>query len=252
MIRLFAAALLLALVHGTAVAQTLRARPQASAAGLPAGETELANGATVYRPRSAGPGPLPLVVLLHGAGGYPPGFLQRLEPEADRRGLILFQPHSAGRTWDVIQNLGSKQLPWRGPDLRRNDEALADLFRRASVDRSRIVLLGFSDGASYALSLGLANPGLFTAVVALSPGMFAPPSVLDRNQRIFIAHGRDDQILPFDNAREIAGALSGNGAKLRFRPFNGRHEIDRGVLREALDYALGLQASGPAPTSSSN
>lgn len=249
MIRFCLAAIALILPSAVA-AQSLHARPQVSAPGLPAGETELVNGATVYRPQSAGPGPLPLVVLLHGAGGYPPGFLQRLEPEADRRGLILLAPHSAGRTWDVIENLGSKQLPWRGPDLRRNDEALADVFRRASIDRSRIVLLGFSDGASYALSLGLANPGLFTAVVALSPGMFAPPSVLDRNQRIFIAHGRDDQVLPFDNAREIAGALSGNGARLRFRPFNGRHEIDRRVLREGLDYALGLQASAPAPTSS--
>jgi predicted esterase len=240
MTKLWAAALVIALAlsGGPLGAQSLRARPQFSAAGVPPGETARANGATAYRPASAGEGPLPLLVLLHGASGYPPGFLQRLEPEADRRGLILVAPQSAGRTWDVIENLGAKRLPWRGPDLRRNDEALVDLFRRASVDRSRIVLLGFSDGASYALSLGLANPDLFTAVVALSPGMFVPPSSLDHGQRVFIAHGRDDQILPFDNARDIAAALGGQGANLRFRPFDGRHEIDRATLREALDFAL--------------
>ena len=34
---------------------------------------------------------------------------------------------------------------------------------------------GFSDGASYALSLGAANGDLFTHIAAFSPGFMRPP-----------------------------------------------------------------------------
>ena len=218
---------------------------------LPPGETALANAAVAYRPRSAPQGPLPLIVLLHGASGYPLGFLENMEPIADRRGLILLYPHSRGQTWDFIQNMAAERDPWRGGlDTRRLDQSMADLFARAEIDSRHVVLLGFSDGASYALSLGVANPRLFNAVVALSPGMFVPSNRAERGQRVFVAHGRRDHILSFDNTSEtIVRDLGGLGVALRFRPFDGDHEIDPTVLDEALDFALGLQAQPAAPTS---
>ena len=122
------------------------------------------------------------------------------------------------------------------------DEALADLFSRAAVDPTHVVLLGFSDGASYALSIGLSNPDLFTAVIALSPGMLAPPRRLDREQRIFIAHGRRDRVLSFAATKEIAESLRSAGENVRFRPFYGDHEIDAESLTEGLQWAFGSPA----------
>ena len=43
------------------------------------------------------------------------------------------------------------------------------------VDRQRVCASGFSDGASYALSLGAANGDLFTHIAAFSPGFMRPP-----------------------------------------------------------------------------
>ena len=221
-------------------APVLKARPASAATGLKAGQTRLANGALAYRPASHAAGPAPLVVLLHGAGGYPPNFLKAMEPVADRLGLILLQPRSRAATWDFIAKLGAGQDPWSGAnDARRLDESLGDLFGRVAIDPRRVVLLGFSDGASYALSLGAANPQLFSAVVALSPGMFAPPRRIDRNQRIFIAHGRSDSVLPFTGAKGMADALRQGGGSVRFRPFDGGHRMDPDSLAEALDWALG-------------
>ena len=220
-------------------APLLDARPTAGASGLAPGETRLANGAVAYRPVSYPSGPLPLVILLHGAGGYPPQFLKKMEPVADRRGVILFAPRSLGVTWDWVENSRSGEDSWRGPDAHRLDQALADLFSRADVDPSRIVLLGFSDGASYALSLGLSNPKLFTSVVALSPGMFAEPRRVDKAQRIYIAHGRSDHVLRFSNTLAIVDTLGGERTNLRFRAFDGDHEIDKAALTEALDWTLG-------------
>ena len=223
-------------------APLLKARPSAAGPLLSAGETPLVNRAVAYRPGSAAAGPLPLIVLLHGAGGYPPGFLQKMEPVADRLGVILLAPHSVGQTWDLVANMEVGDEPWRGPDARRIDQALADLFGRTAVDPSRVVLLGFSDGASYALSLGLSNPRLFTAVIALSPGMLAEPARVNPAQRIFIAHGRQDPVLPFAATSDVADGLRRDGANVRFRPFEGGHQIDPEALTEALQWALGDSA----------
>ena len=226
------------------------AHSQPAAAQLKVGETLLASGAVAYRPRSAPKGPWPLVVLLHGAMGYPLNFLRLMEPEADRRGFIILYPHSQGRTWDVIENGARGGDPWRGRDSDRLHRALADLFSKSAIDRSHIVLLGFSDGASYALALGLANPRLFGAVVALSPGSTLAPDRLDSSQRLFVAHGRSDSILSFANtSNTIVPELRRRGASVTFRPFAGDHEIDPKILDEALDFALGLQAWPHAPTS---
>ena len=221
-------------------APLLKARPAATTATLASGETQLANGAVAYRPSAAPAGPLPLLILLHGAGGYPQGFLQKMEPVADRLGVILVAPHSADPTWDLIENMQLGEDPWHGPDAHRLDQSLTDLFERTAVDPSHVVLLGFSDGASYALSLGVSNARLFTAVIALSPGMLAPQRRVDRAQKIFIAHGRADRVLPFDASRDIADGLRRSGGdKVRFRAFEGGHQIDPESLTEGLEWAFG-------------
>jgi predicted esterase len=86
---------------------------------------------------------------------------------------------------------------------------------------------------------------LFTAVIALSPGMVAPLRRLDHEQRLFIAHGRSDDVLPFDGTRDIADALRRGGANVRFRPFDGDHQIDPESLTEGLEWVLGLRDLQP-------
>lgn len=221
-------------------APQLRARPSAVGPMLAPGETALANGAVAYRPARAPAGALPVLILLHGAGGYPQGFLQKMEPLGDKLGVILIAPHSLDKTWDLIGQ--SPDQPWLGPDARRLDQSLADLFKHSAVDPSHVVLLGFSDGASYALSIGLSNPKLFTAIIALSPGMMVPPNRVDHRQQVFIAHGRSDHVLPFDGTREMADELRRSGANIRFRPFNGDHQMDPESLTEGLQWTFGPRA----------
>ena len=257
MIRLFL--LLLAFCFptpvGAAISPELTARPSASASGLQIGRTALSNGAFAYVPASRGKGPLPLVVLLHGTGGRADRFLDRFVADADRNGFILLALQSKASTWDLIpRREGSGPLAMKsgpmmrfGADVARIDAVLGDLYTRAHIDARRSVLLGFSDGASYALSLGLANPQLFASIVALSPGFVTVPARIAPSQRIFIAHGRQDRVLSFQVARkDIAGLLIANGLKPKFRSFEGDHRIDEKALSEGLAYALG---NGAAPSS---
>ena len=75
-------------------------------------------------------------------------------------------------TWDVIG--------WGfGPDVAFLDAALAKLFESVVIDTGRIATAGSSDGASYAISLGLTNVALFSDIIAFSPGFAAPSRAKD-------------------------------------------------------------------------
>lgn len=67
-----------------------------------------------------------------------------------------------------------------GPDVDYINKSLEYVFSRYLIDPRRLGLAGFSDGASYALSLGLPNGDLFSHIVAFSPGFMRPPDVVSR------------------------------------------------------------------------
>lgn len=180
-------------------------------AGLPAGEA------------------LPLVVTLHGAGGNAEGGLALLEPLAEEYGLVLLAPESGGSTWDAVGGA-------YGTDVELIDEALAEVFRRLPIDPGRVAVAGFSDGASYALGLGLANGRLFSRIAALSPG-FVPPAPRSGMPEVFVSHGVEDSVLPVERtSRQIVPALREDGYEVIYREFPGPHTIPPEVGREAAEW----------------
>jgi phospholipase/carboxylesterase len=92
--------------------------------------------------------PAPLLLLLHGAGGHARQGLDLLRSLADEAGVVLLAPTSREHTWDLLVDRRY------GPDVTIVDQALEHVFSRYAVDTARIAVGGFSDGASYALSLG--------------------------------------------------------------------------------------------------
>jgi phospholipase/carboxylesterase len=170
--------------------------------------------------------PVPLVVTLHGAGGDARAGLAPLVAPADAHRLLLLAPASRGSTWDVV--LGG----W-GPDVRRIDDALAAVFASFPVDPERLAISGFSDGASYALSLGLANADLFTHVLAFSPGFLAPVEPTG-TPSVYISHGRADQVLPIDRTtRRIVPRLRAAGIPVEVHEFDGPHIVPAEIAEEA-------------------
>src|SRR5688572_1982500 len=136
------------------------AGPQTRTLGLDA-----KRDATLQLPPKVGEGPIPLLVLLHGAGGSGAGILKRLGAFAGEAGLAVFAPDSRGSTWDAIRGEF-------GADVAFINRALEVVFKTVDVDPERITVGGFSDGASYAISLGLQNGDLFRRVLAFSPGFY--------------------------------------------------------------------------------
>jgi predicted esterase len=180
-----------------------------------------------YRPNT----PAPLVVSLHGAGSNEQRGLSLLRALADEAGLLLLAPASRARTWDVV-------LGGYGPDVEYIDRALAWTFERYAVDAERLAVGGFSDGASYALSIGLTNGDLFKQILAFSPG-FAVPATRRGSPRIFVSHGTQDTVLPIEQcSRRIVPALQRSGYDVRYDEFEGPHAIPPEIARAAVERLL--------------
>jgi phospholipase/carboxylesterase len=205
------------------------ARPSAPATAGARGLRRIGRG-TLYVPESYDPRRAsPLIVVLHGAGGEPEGMMSLLRPHADRTGAIVFAPKSIGATWDVIHAT-------LGPDVERLDDAMADVFARYLIDPKRVAVSGFSDGASYALTIGVANGDLFTHILAFSPGFLTAPAQ-NGSPRVYVSHGTNDRILPVDRcSRVLVPRLQSAGYTVIYREFDGPHTVPADVATEAFDW----------------
>jgi phospholipase/carboxylesterase len=181
--------------------------------------------------------PAPLVVMLHGAGGHPRRVLSYVTALADSAGVILLAPQSAGTTWDAVRGR-------YGPDVAFIDRALAHVFVQYAVDTTRLAIGGFSDGATYALSLGITNGDLFTHVIAFSPG-FMVPAARRGAPRLFVSHGTMDQVLSIDAcSRRIVRQVRDAGYDVLYREFDGGHTVPRAIAREAFAWLTAQREAG--------
>jgi phospholipase/carboxylesterase len=213
----------------------LQSRPSGTGGAAPVGLRPLDDGGYLYVPAGyEARRPAPLVLLLHGAGEDARDGLALLRQQADGAGLILLALSSRGPTWDMILGRGRY-----GHDVAAIDEALTGTFSSYAVDSGRVAVGGYSDGASYALSLGISNGDLFGHVLAFSPGFMAPARRVD-SPRLFVSHGTRDGWLPIDRtSRRLVPELEGAGYEVRYREFDGPHVVPPAIAQEAVDWFAG-------------
>jgi phospholipase/carboxylesterase len=193
---------------------------------------DLPRGGLLYVPESyTSEEYAPLIVALHGGGGYS-GSWSLLFDECDNRGIVLMAPDSRGRSWDRVRGDF-------GPDVRFIDSALQYTFDRCAIDPARVALLGFSDGASYTLSFGVSNGDLFTHLIAFSPGFSDPAEPIVGRPSVFVSHGSDDRSLPVVATRSgLVPMFEMDGYSVEYVEFGGTHEIPDEVATRALDWFL--------------
>jgi len=224
----------------------LLARPAGGLAGTaPVGLRPLgaaARDGSLYVPPTYREGsPAPLAVLLHGAGEDARDGLALLRAQADATGLVLLALASHEYTWDLIA--GRRY----GPDVAAIDRALEHVFSLCAVDPGRIAVGGYSDGASYALSVGIGNGDLFSHVLAFSPGFLAPPGQRGL-PRFFLSHGTHDRWLPIERcSRVIVPQLERAGYEVRYREFEGGHVVPPAIGGEAAGWFAAARGRDPDP-----
>jgi phospholipase/carboxylesterase len=193
----------------------------------------------LYVPESYSPDtPTPLFIGMHGAGGGSSDWMS-YHARAEERGMIFMAPDSRGSTWDLIRG-------GYGADLEFLDKALKYVFNRCNIDSTRLAFGGFSDGASYALSLGISNGDLFSHLIGYSPGSVERTDPLVGKPQIYVSHGTHDSIIPVRASRDfIVPALLDDDYDVTYNEFEGGHEVPAAVSEGALDWFLGVEEDGP-------
>lgn len=237
--RFLAGTLLLSgpVLRAQAPSNRLLARPGASAPstaapGLRPLQLRSERDTLLYIPESSQRYPkAPLIVSLHGATRNADRGIDLLKSLSDEHGFLLLAPASESRTWDVIEDT-------YGPDIAFINRSLAKTFELRSIDPARIAMAGFSDGASYSLSIGLANGDLFAAVFGFSPG-FVERGPRAGKPPVFISHGTVDPVLPIDAcSRMIVPELKQQGYRVTYREFEGKHTLPPEVAAEAMRWFM--------------
>jgi hypothetical protein len=177
----------------------------------------------------------PLFTIFHGAGRQDELLAKASRGQPNERQAFFFIPRSIAPTWDLIVD---------GPavDVEFLEFAWDLIYRRYAIDPAQRCLIGYSDGASYALSMALSNPGYFAAAMVWAAGFV----LLDRNgydqqgqkARLYLEYGTHDQLFSFEEiALPMRDNLERAGHDVTFSvDEGGRHMPSGSFQREALDW----------------
>ncbi len=208
---------------------------------VPYGETRLNlsdnfRDGSLYVPKSYTPGlPMPLVMMLHGYSGASKS-VRFTYPLAEEFGVIVIAPESRDLTW-------GQSVPGFDADVRYLGAAYRHVTGMLDVDRSHVCLGGVSDGAGYALGMGLAYGDVFNHLMIFSVGLLIPFRKQGK-PRIFLAHGVNDVQMPIDRtARRFVPTLKEEGYDITYREYDGGHGAPAAVVREGFEWFVPRKAT---------
>jgi phospholipase/carboxylesterase len=110
------------------------------------------------------------------------------------------------------------------------------------VDRKKIYLCGFSQGAIMSFSLGLSMPDKFRGIIALSGKILDEtkvqlPEISKFNKfDVLLIHGTDDKVIPVDFARAARDFLNEQKILLTYEELSLGHTISNETLNIILNW----------------
>ena len=188
------------------------------------------------------------LLLLHGTGGNEEDLIPLGQELLAGAGILSprgkVSEYGAPRFFRRLAEgvFDHEDLLFRTHELAGFVEAAAGEY---GFDPSKVVAVGYSNGANVAASTVLLHPGLLRAAVlfrAMVP--FEPEVTPDLSgMPIFMAAGRMDRMIPQDNTQRLADILTEAGADVDLRWRNVGHPLTYGEVGEAKDWLSGVRTS---------
>ena len=169
------------------------------------------------------------VILMHGRGTTPDDLAPLAHRLPDGVSAILpqapfpFPPDMPfGRAWYGMP-------PGHEEALRESagyvKELLDEVTGKDPVRAQRVVLAGFSQGGVMALEVGLTYAPRLAGVVCMSGYLFSTPSSPVSAPPVCISHGRDDDVVGIQRARDSRRQLEALGIEPEYEEFDIPHTI---------------------------
>jgi predicted peptidase len=205
------------LILATLVGALLQAPASVPAYRVQQRQLQTSDGATLLYGRAV-PGdydskePRPLVLALHPGGEKTPYYGTQY-----MRGIFL----PGLRSLDPI--MVAPDCPtrsWTDPAAEKAIMELVDnVLKEYSIDRRRILVVGFSMGAQGTWFMESRHPDLFTGAIVMAGRTDEPLESLAKIPT-YIIHSRADQVVPFGQAEARASALERMGRTAKFEPLD--------------------------------
>jgi len=179
----------------------------------------------------------PLIMALHGGSGHGRSFLWSWLREARACGAILVSATSLGDTWSLA-----------GPDIDTDNlnRILGFLKSEWSIDETKLLLTGMSDGGTFSYVSGLLEGSPFTHLAPFSASFhpmlleFTEPGRI-KDLPIYLTHGALDWMFPVDIARSAHEALRAAGADITYREIEDlSHTYGREENAKIMKWFLGV------------
>ncbi|MFL2645266.1 MAG: alpha/beta hydrolase [Dehalococcoidia bacterium] len=190
----------------------------------------------------------PMMLVLHGFGANMQD-LAGLTPMISSTDYIYICPN-APMEFDL--GIGAKGYGWHPPrDLCSDDDIqtaietvngfIDEVIKSYNIEKSGNKLLGFSQGGGMTYRCGLSKPEVFDQLIGLSSSMPNPDSLLSimpdsRTQKIFIAHGTKDGVVPISNGEETQAFLKSQGYEVLYNEYDMAHEIREAVISDIVNW----------------
>jgi len=168
-----------------------------------------------------------LIVLVHGRNAGPENVLD-LVPRLDRPAFGVAAPAAADRTWYPYSFMA--EVPRNEPGISSGQSVIGGLIQAAAeagVPASRVVLMGFSQGACLAAQFAIRHPARYGGVVVFSGGLIGPAGTtwdVDGafdGTPVFFGCSDVDTHVPESRVRESAEVFTRAGADVDLRIYPG-------------------------------
>lgn len=193
-----------------------------------------------------GPQPDASVIWLHGLGADGHDFeglipelrlppfpaIRFIFPHANFRPVTLNGGYIMRAWYDIaMSERGFEQNP---EHIRESEKVLRALIEdeiQRGIASERIVLAGFSQGGAMALHTGLRHPRKLAGILSLSaPVPYAESLMANIHPAnvatpIFMAHGREDSLIPFDLARQALRLMQERGLPVEWHAYAMGHSV---------------------------
>lgn len=207
----------------------------------------------------SGPNAAHSIIWLHGLGADGEDFVpvaEELElpvavryifPHAPLRPVTINGGYVMRAWYDILVGAASAEL---SASIGKNEDAAGIIAARADIEKliaqerqrgiaaKNIFLAGFSQGGAVALYTGLRHQEALGGILALSSYLplagttWAEASGLARNTHIFMAHGRDDPVIPYGLGKASAEELLQRGYTLAWHEYAMPHSVCPEELRD--------------------
>jgi predicted peptidase len=170
--------------------------------------------------------PRPLVLALHPGGEKTPYYGAQFMRSLFLPGLRELNP--------IMVAPDCPTRSWADPAAEKAVMALMDaMLGEYSIDRHRILVIGFSLGGQGTWFMESRHSDLFTAAIVMAGRTDEPLDALAKIPT-YIIHSRADQVVPFGQAEQRAASLERMGRPVKFEALDGLGHFDMGGYSPAL------------------